>query len=316
VTAHEGVSIAVVPRDRFSVFRRCLEALYAHTDPPFRVLVVAGGMNGTTHAYLDDLSRRMGNMTIVSTDNLLTQAEARNIALRHIRERLCVILENDTLVHDDWLRPLLGCMRAESAAVVAPLITWYRGVHAAGCTFEERDHGGRVALEHRIGYTGLCRRRIDYPECHCILIDRDRLSGVDIFDDVEPFDVDLGLTLRKRGLPVVFEPGSVATYAPSPPLEVHDVPVFKFRWDAASWETRNRNFMKKWRVVYDPSSKIASYRRQQLKLGLARVYPSRLTVRLANVALGLSNRLSSSVKRTPAVPADRPLARQHERADG
>jgi Glycosyl transferase family 2 len=295
MTSGETVTIVVVPRDRFSMFPRCLEALYTYTDVRFRVVVAAGDMDRTTEEYLHRLQLRKDNMRVVRADHLLMQGEARSIALRDVHDRFCVVLENDTLVHENWLGPLLQCLREEGAAVVTPLILWYRGIHAAGCTFEERDQDGTSIFHHKIGYTEIRRRRIDYPECHCVLIDRRLLGGADVFDDVEPFDVDLGLTLRNRGLSVFLEPRSVVTYAAPPPWEVRDIPAFKFRWDAASWEARNRGFMKKWGVAYDPSSKRASYRRQHLKLGLARWYPTRLTVGMANAAVGSVNRLPAEL---------------------
>jgi glycosyltransferase involved in cell wall biosynthesis len=293
----ERVVIVVVPRDRFSVFPRCLEALYAYTDVPFRVIVVAGGMDRTTEEYLHQLQVQKDNLKVVLVDRLLRQDEARNLALRKADERFCIVLENDTIVHENWLAPMFECMREEGAAVVTPLIFWYRGLHTAGCMFEEREKDGALEFHHKIMYTEIRRKRIDYPENHCVLIDRQLLSGSDIFDDVEPFDVDLGLTLRKRGLSVFLEPRSVATYSAPPPLEVRDVPAFKSRWDVAAWEARNRRVMQKWGVIYDPSAKLASYRRQQLKLGLARWYPNKFTVGVSNVVLGSANRLLSVARR-------------------
>jgi glycosyltransferase involved in cell wall biosynthesis len=296
----ESVVIAVVLRDRFSVFPRCLEALYAYTDVRFRVIVVAGGTDRMTEEYLHQLRVQKDNMSVVLADRLLMQGEARNIAIRQADERFCIVLENDTIVHENWLAPLLECMREEEAAVVTPLIFWYRGLHAAGCMFEEREKNGAVVFHHKIMYTGIHRKRIDYPESHCVLIDRQLLPGIDLFDDVEPFDVDLGLTLRKYGLSVFLEPRSVVTYAAPPPLEVRDIPPFKLHWDAASWEAHNRRFMQKWGVTYDPSSKLASHRRQQLKLGLARWYPTKFTVRVSNVVFSSVNRLTSVAKRRDA----------------
>jgi len=305
----KNVVIAVVPRDRFSVFPRCLEALYAHTDVQFRVIVVAGGADKTTEEYLRQLQVQKGNMTVVLVDRLLMQGEGRNIAIRLVSERFCVILENDTIVHENWLGPMIECMREEGAAVVTPLILWYRGIHAAGCMFDERDKDGTIAFHHNIMYTEIRRRRIDYPECHCVLIDRQLLPGNDIFDDVEPFDVDLGLTLRKYGLSVFLEPRSVVTYSAPPPWEVRDIPPFKFRWNAPLWETRNRQFMKKWRVRYDPSSKLASYRRQQLKLGLARWYPTRLTVGVSNIGVSSLNRVLALSRKRPLLARGSPQLR-------
>jgi len=55
--------------------------------------------------------------------------------------------------------------------------------------------------------------------------------------------------------------------------------------------------MAKWGVRYDPAAKIASYRRQQLKLGLARWWPNRVTVATANATVSASNLLSSGLTR-------------------
>jgi hypothetical protein len=143
----------------------------------------------------------------------------------------------------------------------------------------------------------LQRTRIAYPEAHCLLIDRQQLPDPTLFDDVEPFDADLGLTLRTRGLTAFLEPRSRATYLTPPPLRVGDVAVFKFRWDAEAWAVRNRRFMHKWRVSYDGSRKQRFYRRQCLKLGLARWYPNIWTVCLCNAYLGILKYLQSQVRR-------------------
>ncbi|QQS46826.1 MAG: glycosyltransferase [Acidobacteriota bacterium] len=293
----QNVDIVVIPRDRFSIFPRCFDALYAHTRTGFRVIAVAGAVDRKTREYFDLLLSRKDNLRVILADHLLTQGEARNIGLRQADERFCVVLENDTIVHENWLPPLLQCMREEGAAAVTPLLFWHRGIHAAGCMFEERETDGIKVLKHRILYTGVHRKRIDYPENHCILLDRRLLPDIDIFDDVEPFDVDLGLLFRKYGLKVFLEPDSAATYSAPPPVEVRDIPPLKLRWDPASWEKRNLRFRRKWGVYYDPSSKLASYRRQQLKFGLAFRHPSKLTVWVSNVYASLINLILSLVMR-------------------
>jgi len=289
-----SIAIAVVPRDRFSVFPRCLEALFANTDIPFRIVVVSGGTDKETKDYLYGLQAEHTNLSVVLSDRLLLQGEARNLAMKQIQERFCVVLENDTIVHRNWIIPMLQCMREEGAAAVMPLILWYGHIHAAGCLFEETENSGQLLFKHKILYTGIKRRRVDYPECHCVLIDRQRLPDTEIFEDVEPFDVDLGLTLRKRRLSVFIEPTSVVTYSALPGWKRHDVQLFKFRWDPVSWEARNRMFMNKWAISYDPSRKLASYRRQQLRLGLAHWYPNKFALALSNAFVSMEKYLLST----------------------
>jgi glycosyltransferase involved in cell wall biosynthesis len=257
--ASERVVIGVVPRDRLSMFPRCLEALYAHTDGLFRVVLVAGGVDSATRQQLESLQTQHDNLSVLLTDRLLEQAAVRNLVLRHVHERVCVLLENDTLVQTNWLPPLLECMREERAAVVAPLLLdfWEGTIHTAGGTFEERQQDGAV----------------------------------------EPLDADLGLTLRRRGLTAFLEPRSRATYITPPPLHVGDISVFKFRWDAEAWAVRNRRFMHKWRVSYEGARKQLFYRRQYRKLGLARWYPRTWTVWWCNASLGVLKYLRSRVRR-------------------
>jgi hypothetical protein len=298
----------VVPRDRFSTFAPCLSALYARTDVPFRLVVVAGGADAATRRYLEDFRAEKCNMRLVLVDRLLMQGEARNLALREMKERFVVLLENDTIVHEHWLGRLLDCMREARAAVVMPLILDQSGrtIHAAGGTFETREVDGVNELHHAIAWQGmnlssapLRRMTIDYPENHCILLDRQLLPDDTLFEDVEPFDVDLGLILRKRGLGALMEPRSVATYTPPPPWEVQDIVPFKFRWDGAAWSARNRLFMQKWSVNYDASAKRSTYRRQYIKLGLARWLPTKWTVAIANASVTI-------VRRTRRVRSARP----------
>ncbi len=294
----EAVDVIVVTRDRFSTFARCLDAVYHHTHLPCSLFVVAGAVDRATEEHLRRVQATKGNVSLLLENRHLTQAEARNLGLAQARSRYCVVLENDTMMHDNWLAPMLECMREQRAAAVMPLIFWYRGLHAAGCTFEELDVAGRRELRHRILYGDIRRKPIGYPESHCVLIDRHLLDGDVLFDDVEPFDVDLGLTLRKRGLSVFLEPRAVATYAAPPPLELRDIPLCKRRWDASAWKARNDAFMEKWDVYYDAAHKLASYRRQELKLGLARWYETPLTVALSNLAFASANRLLSVLKGT------------------
>jgi Glycosyl transferase family 2 len=289
----ETIPIIVVMRDRFSMFTRSIEAIYAHTRVPFRLLVVLGGADQATRDDLAAIQAAKGNLTVLLEDRLLLQGESRNRGLRSCDERFLVVMENDTIVHDDWLAPMLECMRDEEAAVVTPLLWWYRGLHAAGGSFHERDTHGTVAFSHTIDYSGIRRRRVDYPENHCLLIDRRRLPQDDLFDEVEPFDVDLGLTLRAHGLSAVLEPRAMATYSAPPPLQVRDIPPFSLRWDWPAWEAANHRFERKWGITYDLSYKRASYRRQRFKLGLAARYPNDMTVGLTNMVFGLSNRLQT-----------------------
>jgi hypothetical protein len=289
-------AILVVPRDRFSVFPRCLEALLACTDLPYRLVIVAGGADATTRRYLLGLARNARNVEVVLPDRLLSQIEARKLGIALVEKvhRYCVVLENDTIVRPGWLPPLLSCMHEEGAAAVMPLVYWHRGLHSAGCSIERKGRGRETVLDHEILYVGLHRKPIGYPESHCILLDLRRLEGIAVFDDVEPFDVDLGLTLEKYGLRAYLEPRSVVTYSAPPRWEIGDIAATKLRWDLRLWGQRNARFMAKWKVHYGRRRhKRLSYVRQAIKLGLAYFYATSTTVALANISVRAARHLTS-----------------------
>jgi hypothetical protein len=95
------------------MFGKCLDALYANTDMPLRVFVIVGGADKVTEDSLRHMQARKSNLSVVFVDHLLMQGEARNIALRHADQRFCVILENDAIVHKNWLSPMLEYQREE-----------------------------------------------------------------------------------------------------------------------------------------------------------------------------------------------------------
>jgi GT2 family glycosyltransferase len=287
----EAIDIAVLVRDRVSTFPKCLDALYAATHLPFRIIVVVGGADLATRIYLDGVARRRENLRVIYRDSVLREADARRLALGSISAARCVLMENDSIVHPGWLRPLLDAARQERAAIVMPLVLWHRGVHAAGCNFEVVTRDGSRRLEHSIEYVDIRRRRIGYAETHCMLVDLDQLTTSDLCDEVEPSDVDLGLTLRSKGCTAVIEPRSVITYAAPPPNEVRDIEHSLDRWSLDRWCQSHERFVAKWNLHYDASAKHASYRRQALRLALVRRHPTAAAVAITNFGTRIMNGL-------------------------
>jgi glycosyltransferase involved in cell wall biosynthesis len=285
----EDVAIVVTVRDRPSLFPACLEALYAHTDLPFQAIAVVGGAGAETRRYLDRVAARRGNLRVIHRDAPLSLGQARRLAIGQLRGRRCVFLENDTIVHAGWLAPLVRCAREQRAAVVAPLILWHRGVHAAGGRFERIRRDGAVVLRHAIEYRDVRCKRIDYAETHCILVDLAQVAADDLCDPAEPSDVDLGLSLESHGCTTLLEPRSVVTYAAPPPLAVGDIAHSLQRWSLDAWRAGHARFLARWGVVYDAAAKHASYRRQELRLALVRRYPTAAAVAITNLGTQLLN---------------------------
>src|SRR5690606_3710530 len=135
------VTVAVVPRERFSVALRSLESLYANTSEPFELVYVDGNSPRDVRDGLRQQARERG-FTLVRTERYLSPTQARNIALQRVQTPYVLFVDNDVFFADGWLTRLLDCAEDTGAWVVGPLP--FEGeladarIHNAGgfCRFE------------------------------------------------------------------------------------------------------------------------------------------------------------------------------------
>jgi len=260
------VTIAVVPRERFSYSVRSLENIYAQTSHPFDLVYVDGGSPRAVRDQLRNQADRRG-FRLLRTEGYLTPNQARNMALPHATGRYVVFIDNDVLVEPGWLDELVTCAEDTGASIVGPVYLsgppGTRKIHmAAGIAHFEQQHGCRVLrVKHTLAgrelnavADQLQRRPCELVEFHCMLVRRT------VFDDLGPLDEnlmsaleheDLCLTVRERGGAVYFEPAARVTYVPPPPLALSDYPFFMLRWSEAWNSPTLRHFQEKWQLQPD-----------------------------------------------------------------
>jgi GT2 family glycosyltransferase len=254
-------TVVVVPRERFSVPRRSLEAIYANTTAPFHLVYVDGGSPARVRRYLADEARAQG-FTLVRTDHYLTPNEARNLGVRHARTRYVVFIDNDAVPAPGWLDKLVECAETTGAWIVGPL--YFIGeperqeIHmAAGdARIEERPGGRRFVERHRFAgrrpaevRAHLVREPCEQVEFHCMLV------RAEVFERLGPLDEelrsvaehsDLCMLVRGQGGEVYFEPDSVVTYITSGRFSWSDYAFFFWRWSDAWTEASIERFREKW----------------------------------------------------------------------
>jgi GT2 family glycosyltransferase len=255
------VTIAVVPRERFSKSAAALENLLARTPPPFELIYVDGGSPPKVAEFLRRKAAERG-FRLIRTERYLTPNEARNLALPHVKTRYVVFMDNDVFVEDGWLAPLVECAEETGAWVVGPLS--FEGepeeqrIHLVGGRMAVVEQNGkrRIETEHFLSHRRLAdvseplvRKPCDFAEFHLCLVRRAA------FDATGPLDerlmssrehLDFCLLVKRAGGTVWVEPRSRNTYMTPPPLDWTDLPFFLRRWSEARNEISFRHFCEKW----------------------------------------------------------------------
>ncbi|MEL6552776.1 MAG: glycosyltransferase [Cyanobacteria bacterium J06621_11] len=261
------VTLVVVPRERFSCTQASLESLYAHTRVPFNLVYVDGNSPSPVKEYLESQSKTR-NFELVRTEQYLFPNHARNIGLSRVKTPYLVFVDNDIIVSPGWLEALLTCSKETDAAVVGPLMCQDEPVHeivhfAGGESHVWVDKLGRRRLREKMYKQGkrvedvlptLTRTPTELAEFHCVLI---RHS---VFEQLGPLDeqmmntkehLDFCMTVAELGEAVYFEPASVVTYVPGPPLERSDLVYYMLRW-SDEWTLNSlHHFRDKWEVAED-----------------------------------------------------------------
>jgi GT2 family glycosyltransferase len=261
------VTIVVVPRERFSFTRESLESVYEHTSVPFKLVYVDGNSPPDVQHYLEKQSQEKG-FHLIRTDYYLYPNRARNLGLAQVNTRYVVFLDNDVVVSSGWLEALVMCAEETGSTIVGPLVCHEKPVHeivhcAGGETHINVDVKGRRRLREKMYKQGhlvakvlpqMQRTKTELCEFHCMLV------NTQIFQQLGPLDetmlntkehLDFCMTVIQSGGTVYFEPASIVTYVPGPPLKWSDLHFYMLRWSNA-WEQASLSRLReKWDLADD-----------------------------------------------------------------
>jgi GT2 family glycosyltransferase len=261
------VTIVVVPRERFSCTQASLESIYQHTQFPFKLVYVDGNSPAKVRRYLENMAKEK-KFTLVRTDYYLSPNRARNIGLNYVDTKYAVFFDNDVIVTPGWLEALVNCAEETGAAVVGPLMCEKDPLHqrihfAAGECHIVSDINGKRHLREKMYKQGqqvsevgdrLQRTQTELTEFHLMLATKeicDRAGGFDEGMLNTKEHLDFCMTVTEAGGTIYFEPASVATYVPGPPLDLTDMYFFMLRWsDAWTLASLNR-LQEKWNLADD-----------------------------------------------------------------
>lgn len=101
---------------------QALEQIYRNTHFDFRLILVDCGIPDTYRRQMDEVLKGRDNFEFIRTDHYLQTNAAHNLVIERNEDPFLCLIENDNLVHEDWLLHLLAACEEHPADVAVPLI--------------------------------------------------------------------------------------------------------------------------------------------------------------------------------------------------
>lgn len=270
------VTLVVTPRERWGLAEASLKSIIQHTQTPFALVYVDGGMPRALRGKIEATCRQHA-FVFVPTRRFLTPNEARNRGARAAGTDYVVFIDNDVIVSTGWLDALVREADASGAEVVAPLTCQgeplHHAIHQAGGTFATsadtffETPAGKRRIDEQMH---LQADTVDSPlaprepfdtqlcEFHCALVRRsvfERLGWLDESMLATKEHLDFCMLVVQAGGRIRIEPRSLVTYVfPNRrnPVTLADYPYFVLRW-SPKWQLDSLDhFRRKWGLEEDP----------------------------------------------------------------
>ncbi len=265
------VSIIIPTKDKFKLFKSCIETLLEKTDYPNYEVIVVDNQSSQPDAlhYYRTLEKR-GNIRIVRYPRPFNFAAICNFAAKEAHGDYLLFLNNDTeVIEAPWLsRMMLHAQRPDVGIVGARLVCPGRGlIQHAGIILGLG--GGRVVDQpyYRIlaateaGYMN--RTHIDQNfsavSGACLLIRKSLYNDLSGFDE-ERFttlyaDVDLCLKVEELNYKIVWTPYATLIHHGAATLDSElDTPIKQAEW-VEKYKTDRDALLEKWpsKIANDPA---------------------------------------------------------------
>lgn len=263
-------TIVMTARDRHSLAEAAIDSVVSGTSGPFRFIYLDVQSPDWLREAFAARSTEWG-LDVLRIDEPLWPQEARQRIIGLIDTEYVVFIDNDVLVEAGWLDALVTCADETGAGAVGPLYLWGDGLKpakvqmAGGRLAEAATEGGRVLTaspmhvnaELRQIAQQIARAPCDYLDVRCMLIRMELLrdgSLLDVRIRCVHEQIDLALSVRKRGYAVFLEPAARVTSLAFADYMLDELPFFRSRWSAVEAENDIEAFCEKWNVLNDEHS--------------------------------------------------------------
>jgi len=208
------VSIIIPVFNKVQYTVNCLKSISDNTTGSFEVVIVDDASTDETANQLKNIP----NLTIVRNKENQGFVESCNNGARHGKGKYLLFLNNDTVVTENWLPPLLDLIKKEDVGGVGAKLVYPDGTlqEAGGIIWNDASgwNYGRGDHPEKSQYNYV--RDVDYCSGAALLVKRDLFEKVGKFDcQFKPGyyeDTDLCFSIRELGYRILYQPLSVVVH--------------------------------------------------------------------------------------------------------
>jgi len=259
------VTVVVVPRESFNMFREVAERIYAVTSPIFNMLIMEGHAPSNRRKELEDFASKHSNCKIVYSNRWKYPHEMVNDALPLIDTKYAVFIDNDVEVLEDWLENLVRTAEEKKAHCVHPIYLTVkltdpsRKIHIAEGKFYREQRGDKWFIDTIACYSGVSLK--DYPdrdakesdffEWHTVMFTKELLEKIGPLDDLNVAEhLDYALRIHQAGYKIWLEPKAVVAYDYGRIWELRGVDreYLIWRWDVNKAAKSHERVCQKWNL--------------------------------------------------------------------
>jgi GT2 family glycosyltransferase len=209
------VSIVVVTFNQVGHTYACLEALLAHADVPYELVVVDNASSEATARLLD----RLRDVTVLRNETNVGFGKACNQGAEVARGEFLLFLNNDARIAPGCLSALVDAARADArCGAVGGKLVWPDGrlQEAGAIVWQDGTAEGYGRGSDPSAPEFSYRREVDFCSGALLLVRRELFAAIGGFDDrFAPAyyeDADLCMAIRRRDHRVVYEPRARALH--------------------------------------------------------------------------------------------------------
>ncbi|MBD2871507.1 glycosyltransferase family 2 protein [Paenibacillus arenilitoris] len=200
----DGTSIIIPTYNQREYLLKCIRSIRKNTRIPYELIVID---NGSTDGTVEKLRAEFAGIRIRRNSENLGFAPAVNQGLMMARGTTLLLLNNDTVVTEQWLENLLACLRSNpDFGLVGPVSNRISGEQRIKTSY--RSIREMIAFARSFNRRSAERwKRTDHLMGFCLLFTRDMFHKLGYFDEGFKIgnceDIDYGMRARLLGSELV-----------------------------------------------------------------------------------------------------------------